>query len=222
MRSARLLAGVAGRRRNAAQVGADALNLRRRRVLPGAPAGSRPAPCAERPAATGPSPLRPPWPWLPARSAGCRTPPSRPARPRPRPRRRPTRRPAAAQAGPSARARSAPRPGVPQSGARTRRRFARSPHRVADDVVTHPGGHPVGMLQLRASDVGLRIVEFAVHQPRNFLAHYHLRFSSVPSNGRNSVAIASRARKIRSAQCQSDSSSRWQSRRNSGPRSPAA
>ena len=50
-------------------------------------------------------------------------------------------------------------------------------------------------------------IEFAVHQQRDFLrrsarlrrefAHHHLRSFSVPSSGRSSAAIASRARKIR-------------------------
>ena len=40
-------------------------------------------------------------------------------------------------------------------------------------------------------------IEVAVDQPRNSFVHHHLRSLSVPSSGRSSAAIASRARKIR-------------------------
>jgi len=78
-----------------------------------------------------------------------------------------------------------------------RRRPARSAQRVADDVIAHPGVDSAGAVHLPQSRVGLGAFEFTVHQPGNLLVHHHLRSLSVPSSGRNSAAIASRARKIR-------------------------
>ena len=69
--------------------------------------------------------------------------------------------------------------------------------RVADRVVARPRRHRFAALEARADGVQLRRVDVAIHQARNVLAHYHLRLSSVPSIGRNSAAIDSRARKIR-------------------------
>ena len=57
----------------------------------------------------------------------------------------------------------------------------------------------LGVLPLErgADGVDLVSIYLAIHQARNVLVHHHLRVASVPSNGRNSAAIDSRARKMR-------------------------
>ena len=69
--------------------------------------------------------------------------------------------------------------------------------RIADRVVARPRGHAGLALQVGADGIQLGRVDLAVDQTRNLLVHHHLRFSSVPSSGRNSAAIDSRARKMR-------------------------
>src|SRR5208283_6232084 len=88
-----------------------------------------------------------------------------------------------------------------------RRDGAASAQVVADLVVVFPDCHRRGLATAVAGARAALGIELTIHPQRNFLrrqlrpsvefAHYHLRSLSVPSSGRSSAAIASRARKIR-------------------------
>src|SRR5439155_24205122 len=95
-------------------------------------------------------------------------------------------------------------------------RRAVSAQAIADHVVADPRLHRRNFAQSVAGTLGAIGVELTVHEQRDFLrrqfrwpggfvrirqsqefTHYHLRSLSVPSSGRSSAAIASRARKSR-------------------------
>jgi hypothetical protein len=84
-----------------------------------------------------------------------------------------------------------------QARGESRRETVRAAQLIADHVIAHPRLHRAIGFEPLATALELDVVELTVHQARNVLVHHHLRFSSVPSCGRSSAAIASRARKIR-------------------------